>query len=180
MNVSTIILREWGRRPHRSITLALFPSLSWLSLPLSLPPLSNTPTRSLTPLLLHWPMFNCCFPTCHWPVWDSLPPNLLDQAVRHITGRSLSTLWSKLFTASSTWWTISQHDPILLFYSKQRASWHFDSYAMHVSIATHLYAFQHSCNINIIAIFMIKTAQIINQWALLVIQSLQMFLCKWK
>lgn len=50
------------------------------------------------------------------------PPNLLDQAVRHITGRSLSTLWSKLFTASSTWWTISRHDPILLFYSKQCAS----------------------------------------------------------
>lgn len=94
-----------GSSPSQVDYSRSFP-LSADSLPLSLPPLSNTPTHSLTPLLLHWPMFNWCFPTCHWPVWDSFPPNVLDQAVCHIAGRSLSTLWSKLFTASSTWWTV--------------------------------------------------------------------------
>ena len=28
---------------------------------------ASTPTPSLTPLLLHWPMFNLCFPTYRWP-----------------------------------------------------------------------------------------------------------------
>lgn len=31
-----------------------------------------------------------------------LPLNLQDEAVRHTAGRSLSTLWSEMFTASST------------------------------------------------------------------------------
>lgn len=40
------------------------PSLPPASLPLSLP------LTVLSPLLLHWPMFNRCFPTCRWPAWD--------------------------------------------------------------------------------------------------------------
>lgn len=66
-------------------------------------------TRPLTvlhPFYSTDPCLTGCFPTCHWPVWDSFPLNLQDQAVCHRAGRSLSTLWSKLFTASSTWWRI--------------------------------------------------------------------------
>lgn len=94
------------------------------SLPLPLPLSEAHPLTVLTPLLLHWPMLNWCFPTRHWPVWDSFPPNLLDQAVCHRTGRSLSTLWSKLFTESSTWWrNFPSMTSFFLFYCKQFAFW---------------------------------------------------------
>lgn len=91
-----------GSSPSQVDYSRSFP-LSPDSLPLSLPPLSNTPTHPfystdpcLTDVSQH--ATDLCATLFH--------RTLLDQAVCHITGQSLSTLWSKLFTASTTRWTV--------------------------------------------------------------------------
>lgn len=100
MNVWTIILWEWGRRPHRSITLALCPSFSFLFLCLlsvTHPLTVLLPFYSTDPCLTHVSQHatDLCGTLLHQSCWIWPASNNCAAFVYH-----------KPLTSSSTWWTV--------------------------------------------------------------------------